>query len=185
MPEVRFATARDLFDSFTLARSSIKAAPTEEPPLAFLRDLLAKEKIDDALFFCAYLLPRREAVWWGCRSVRALKGNELDANARGLVLAEAWVREPDAERRRAAADFGQSGSPDDPMIWLARAAAWSGGAVIMGETTAAFAPPPELTPHAACVAILLSAAPLSPADRRAKLIACIEDGIRLAASGLD
>ena len=184
MSQLRFATAQDLFDSFTLARSNIKASPTEDPPLTFLRDLIANEKVDDALFFCAYLLPRREAVWWASRSVRALKGAELDGKAQGLVLAEAWVREPDAERRRAAEEFGKSANVDDPMTWLAQAAAWSGGAVSMGQASA-FAPPPELTPHAACVAILLCAGRLSPADRRARLIACIEDGAKLAETGLE
>ena len=183
MSQIRFATAKDLFDSFGLARSTIKASPTEDAPLTFLRDLIAGDRIEDALTFCAYLLPRREGVWWACRSVRALKGADLDGKAQGLLLAEAWVREPDAERRRAAEEFGNSANVDDPMTWLARAAAWSGGAITMGQAPA-FAPPPELTPHAACVAILLSAGVLSPADRRTKLVACIEDGQKLAESGL-
>jgi hypothetical protein len=184
MPEVRFATARDLFDSFTLARSSITVSPTEDPPLTFLRDLIAADRIDDALTFCAYLLPRREAVWWACRSVRALKGADLNANAQGLRLAEAWVREPDSEHRRAAEDFGKSANQDDPMTWLASAAAWSGGVITVGSAPA-FAPPPELTPHAACVAILLSAGVLPPAERRAKLIGCVDDGVKLAETGLE
>jgi hypothetical protein len=183
MSQVRFTTAQDLFNSFTLAGTSIKSPPTDEPPLTFLRDLIADNKIDDALFFCAYLLPRREAVWWACRSVRALKGADLDRNAQGILLAEAWVREPDAAHRRAADDFGNAADQNDPLTWLAHAAAWSGGAVIFGQSPP-IAPPPELTPHAACIAIQLSAAMLPAAERRTKLIGCIEDGAKLAETGL-
>ena len=72
MGELRFATARALFDSFTMANSRISVPPTDEPALDFLRGLVSQDKLDDAVSFCAYLLGRRECVWWGCRSVRRL-----------------------------------------------------------------------------------------------------------------
>ena len=183
MSQIRFATARDVFNSFTLAPSSINAEPTDELPIDFLRGLVAKGKLEDALTFCGYLLPRREAVWWGCRSVRALLGEAARTNADGLNLAEAWVRQPDPERRMAAETFSKTADPDRPMTWLASAAAWSGGVVSIG-TSPAIAPPPELTSHAARVAILLSARHLTPAERRSGLSACIDDGARLAETGL-
>jgi|ERR1035437_4925965 hypothetical protein len=183
MSKIRFATARDVFSSFTLAPNTIRAQPTDELPLDFLRGLVAKGKLEDALTFCGYLLPRREAVWWACRSVRALLGDAANRNAEGLNLAEAWVREPDPQHRIAAEEFSKTADRDSPMTWLASAAAWSGGVISMGSSPA-IVPPPELTAHAARVAILLSARQLAPAERRSRLSACIDDGARLAETGL-
>ena len=183
MSQIRFATARDVIDSFTLAPSTITEPPTDAQPLDFLRDLVSKGKLEQALTFCGYLLPRREAVWWACRSVRALTAGTRNGNSDGLKLAEAWVSDPSAEHRKAAEDFANIADKNDPMTWLASAAAWSGGVISMGRGPA-IAPPPERTPHAAQVAILLSARVLSPDERRTKLIACIEDGAKLAETGL-
>ena len=80
---VRFPTARSLFETFPEAAVKAAEAPIDAPSLDFLQNLAAKEKFEDALTFCAYLLPRREAVWWACRCARALladgvkSGNEL------------------------------------------------------------------------------------------------------------
>jgi Family of unknown function (DUF6931) len=183
MSQVRFATARDVFEAFTVAPSSITVGPTDDPPLDFLRTLVSKGKLEDAIAFCGYLLPRREAVWWACRSVRALGGVADRGSGAGLSIAEAWVQDPSSQRRKTAEEFAGSADRDDPMTWLARAAAWSGGAIRMGAAQAV-APPPELTAHAARAAILLSARFLEPAERRSRLVACIDDGARLAETGL-
>lgn len=183
MPEVRFATARALFDSFATASSRISTPPTDEPSLLFLQGLVRSGKLEDALSFVAYLLGRREAVWWGCRSVRRIMSeipaNELDA----LQAAEAWVRDPEPELRLAAQDAATQADENGACAWLARAAAWSGGALVMGRA-APIAPPPELTPHAVVVAILLATRYLSPDERAAQFRICIEEGTTLAESGL-
>ena len=64
---------------------------------------------DDAIAALAMMLPRRQAVWWGCLAVRLIPG--LSARPAELVAietAEAWVqnqRAEDAERAFAAADL--------------------------------------------------------------------------------
>jgi hypothetical protein len=183
MPEVRFATARALFDSFAMANSRISEPPTDEPSLLFLRNLVGAGKLEDALSFIAYLLGRREAVWWGCRSVRRITGTIPVTEMPALQAAEAWVRDPETELRLAAQDAATQSDPNAATTWLARSAAWSGGALVMGQA-APIAPPPELTPHAAVVAILLAARYLSPADRTLQFKACIEEGAKLAEAGL-
>jgi hypothetical protein len=183
MSRIRFATARDVIDSFTVAPGTITEPATDAGPLDFLRVLVSKGKLDEAVTFCGYLLPRREAVWWACRSVRALGAEAGNVNLEGLRLAEAWVQDPSAERRKAAEDFANAADKNNPLTWLASAAAWSGGAITMGRGPA-IAPPPELTPHAARIAILLSARGLRPDEFRTKLAACVEDGAKLAESGL-
>jgi hypothetical protein len=194
MSRVRFATARDLFETFPMAGTLISSPPTDELPLDYLRSLVAKGKIDDAVTFCAYLLPRREAVWWACRSVRALLGNSQTHNADCVRAAEAWVQEPDQEHQEAAQDVGTRSDRNSPLTWLAFAAAWSGGVVSI-EGSPRIVPPPQLTAHAVRVAILLSARQtmppesdagqqVMPPERSPRLRACIGDGISLAESGL-
>jgi len=183
MSKVRFVTAQALFDTFPMASTKISVPPTEDFSLDFLRDLVSQEKLDDAVAFCAYLLGRREGVWWGCRSVRRLLGTIPDADAGALQAAEAWVKNPEPELRQAAQEIATRADQDSATTWLALAAAWSGGALVFGRA-APIAPPPELTPHAAIVAIALAARFLAPEERTARLQACIEDGAALAESGL-
>ncbi len=80
-----------------------------------------------ALVFLAHLLPRREAVWWGCQCVSAVLG--AAAKDEGLRLALLWVRDPDETLRREALAFSQAGDLRAATSWLARAAGYSGGSI--------------------------------------------------------
>jgi hypothetical protein len=198
MSKLRFATARSLFETFPelVAKSANKSAPpsalvpSDDPPLTFLRRLATQDKsgdkFGDAVAFCAHLLPRREAVWWACTSARTFLSGTGEGDAASLLVAEAWVAEPSDERRRAALEAGQKGDSNDPLTWVALAAGWSGGLLASHPQMSAPVPVPQyLTARAVHTAILLSAhfcepARLGPAQRR-----CIEDGIRLAESGVN
>jgi hypothetical protein len=182
MSRLRFATARALYEAFPPAVTRLKAAATDDAPLVFLKDLSEREKVDDAVTFCAYLLPRREAVWWACGSVRAMLGTIEPRRAAGLGAAEAWVREPDEAHRSAALDVGLRGDQNDAVTWLARAAGWAGGSLNV-DPKVPVPSPQYLTPSAARIAILLSAQPIAPPERTARLRACIADGMKLADAG--
>src|ERR1700761_5992768 len=102
MSNVRFATARALFETFPATTTNLTVAPTDEPPLTFVQSLLAREKLEEAVTFCTFLLPRREAVWWACTCVRARQSTNSHSQIACFQAAEAWVREPDdAHRQRA------------------------------------------------------------------------------------
>src|SRR5580704_1067728 len=105
MTRLRFSTARALFEAFPEVHKKVKVAPTDQFPIEFLKGLTALGKLDDAVAFCAYLLPRREAVWWACGCARALLGDIPQNEAAGLLGAEAWVYEPDDEHRQAALEI--------------------------------------------------------------------------------
>ena len=75
MSLVRFATAQAVFETFPELSQKIDASPSEQPPINFLRGMISAGKLEDAVTFCAYLLPRREAVWWACRSARSAPGS--------------------------------------------------------------------------------------------------------------
>ena len=121
MPRLRFETVRDLLEAFPIAERLIEVEPSDEPSLRFLEGLVARDDLDRAVGFCAFLLPRREAVWWGCRTVRALVSAPSREEDAVISSAEAWVRQPEDERRarrpgarparqqRAAVDLSRAG----------------------------------------------------------------------------
>src|ERR1700674_3454978 len=117
MSDLRFATARALYETFPEVTKKIGAAPTDQPPIDFLNALTSQGKVADAVTFCAYLLPRREAVWWACASARALLGPIPRERGAGLAAAEAWVYEPDDKHRHAALEIGTNGDSNDPLTW--------------------------------------------------------------------
>jgi hypothetical protein len=182
MSLVRFATAQALFETFPELSKKISARPSEQFPLKFLQTLMAAGKIEDAVTFCAYLLPRREAVWWACRCARTPLGKIAEERATALLAAEAWVKEPDDERRQAALELGTSGDCDDPLTWVALAAGWSGGFLVSGPQRS-IPMPQYMTARAARTAILISALSVNRDQRPAYLQACVADGTRLAEEG--
>jgi hypothetical protein len=184
MPQVRFATARSLFEAFPELSKKSSVAPTDEGSIAFLRRLSADKMLEDAVTFCAHLLPRREAVWWGCLSTRAFHhGDTMPGRTEGLLKAEAWVHEPTDQNRRAALEFGTAGDSSDPLNWLALGAGWSGGMLVSNPKTSV--PVPQyMTARAVRTAILLGARQIRPAERSVRIQASIADGIKLAETGL-
>jgi hypothetical protein len=183
MARVRFATAKALFEAFPEAYKKIKAPPTDQFPIEFLKGLTAQGKLDDAVAFCSYMLPRREAVWWACGCARALLGDIPQSQAAALLAAEAWVYEPDDEHRQAALEIGTNGDSNDPLTWLALGAGWSGG-FLFAHPTKAISVPQDMTARAARIAITISTMKVKKDQRPARLQACIAEGIKLAETGL-
>src|SRR5689334_21623522 len=127
MSRVRFTTARSVFETFPeLARKST-VAPTDEPAIAFLKNLSTRHKFEDAVGFCAHLLPRREAVWWGCASLRSFLQDIPQPRAAPLLAAETWVQHPTDPNRLRALQIGTGGDDSDCLTWLAFGAGWAGG----------------------------------------------------------
>ncbi|HMA75455.1 MAG TPA: hypothetical protein VKP67_28805 [Xanthobacteraceae bacterium] len=184
MSRVRFATARALFETFPKSVTNIAAAPTDDPPVTFLHKLVEAQKFEDAVTFCAYLLPRREAVWWACGCARTLLGDIAQNRAACLLMAEAWVYEPDDQHRQAALELGMQADSNDPLTWLALAAGWSGG-MLSSHPQMPAPVPPYMTARAARIAVQLSAHFAKKKNELpAYLQACIAEGIKLAENGL-
>jgi hypothetical protein len=177
MSRLRFAAAREVFEAFPSAYQDIEERPTEAPPLAFLRSLASGPTPNDAIGFCAYLLPRREAVWWASRCVRSLIGTPTEDDEVALRAAEDWVREPEEPRRRAALEIGLNGSRRAASTWVALAAGWSGGSIIVSESGGPPAPP-YLTAKAARNALMLAL--IGKPHKAAQISQCVERGVEIA-----
>jgi hypothetical protein len=182
MSEARFATVRDLFDTYPSASSDVGAAEDSMRSLDFVRALVVKKDWQPAVSFCAYLLPRRVAVAWACRSIRRMAGELRSDEERMLVFAENWVEEPEEPRRRKALASGAMGDTKSPATWVALAAGWSGGSVVPDEM--GYAPAdPEQTAKAVRVAFFIALSRLEGDAKHRVMTACLEDGIKVASGG--
>jgi hypothetical protein len=179
MSRIRFASIQALFETYPEALRNIRAEPTDEVPISFLQRLSAAGRPQDAIAVCAYLLPRREAVWWGCTCVRMLLGDKLQDDAVALATAEAWVQDPTDENRRIALDVGTKAAHDQPLTWLALAAGWSSGTF----PSTPFPVPAFMTSRAVRIALLISIRQADPDERPKLLQSCLAQGIELAEAG--
>jgi hypothetical protein len=174
---IRFVAARNVFEAFPeLGR--VLVPPTGDPePLDYTRATLSGPRPIDAIIFLAHLLPRREAVWWAIQCVRAMLGSDADDGA--FSAADAWVRAPEDDHRRAALAAFNAGNQRAATNWLAFAAGWSGGSVTAPDKDPMPAPPAACAQgvHTAVILAACAGEPLGLVDR---LKLCAEAGIRFA-----
>jgi hypothetical protein len=184
MSRVRFTTARSVFEAFPELTSKSTVAPTDDPAVVFLKNLSAMQKFGDAVAFCAHLLPRREAVWWGCESVRSFLHDTPQSQVAGLVAAETWVQQPTDANRLRALQIGTRSDNSDSLTWLALGAGWAGG-MLSTVPNPPVRVPQYLTARAIRIAVLLGARHIPAAERPDRTSACIAEGIKLAERGFD
>jgi hypothetical protein len=179
---VRFWRAKNVFEAFpTLENFADLPGPAdEEEPLPFARKAAHSSRPAGAVAFMAHLLPRREAVWWGCHCLRAMLGAAADDEALGA--AEAWVRAPDEDTRRAALQIGGAADARRATTFLARAAGHSGGSIAGPDQRAAPASA-DACAQAVQAAVVLAIAAQPTALMTGWIEACVEAGIRFAEGG--
>ncbi len=180
LSRVRFAAARDVFETFADLKLVTTPPSDDSAPLDYCRALLASPRPSDAIIFIAYLLPRREAVWWAIQCVRAMLGATAEDNA--LRAAETWVRAPEEDNRRAALAAFDAGDRRAATTWLAFAAGWSGGSVTPPDKDPLPAPPSACA-TGANTAVMLAATAGDPLGVAERIKACAEAGIRFADGG--
>lgn len=170
---VRFETAEDLFEAFPNLSDDMEASPSTQETRTYLRGLSDSATPEDAITFIAYLLRRRDAVYWGCKALARL--DLVDAGSRGLHAARDWVVTPTEAAQRNALEAAQTGDPALEGTWLAYAAGWSGGN-ISAPGDPPMVPPQHLTARAVRAALLIAIARPPMKARRASLETCLEVG---------
>jgi len=145
--------------------------------------LLAAKLTEDAIRLVSHTLPKREAVWWCCmcaRSVPAPLQEVVDLEA--LQAAEAWVRRPSEEARRACMTLAQKTKFNSPEIWAAVGAFWTGGS--MGPESAPAIPVPEhFTGLAVHGGVMLASVRLRPENAMARLGRFLTSAQEIASGG--
>jgi hypothetical protein len=145
----------------------------------YLAHLIDNELYHDAIRFLALALPKREAIWWGCSSVRETLGDRLAKEAMiGLEAAEKWVKEPTEENRRAARIAAEQAGFDHPTGCVALAAFCTGN---LAEPNAPVKQPEDfLTAQAVSGAVLLAAVWTGAALARRNYREFLNHGIDIA-----
>ena len=173
--ELGYRTARDLFLACPAIARDMKSLATGQPPLDFCRTLLAGRVPEEAVTFCAYLLPERAAVWWGHECLSNLAELLADRDLELLALVHDWVGAPESPNQHAVVNGAADMPPATPGAWIALAASWRDVGSTNDMAAAGFP-----AAHAVSAGILAGLARVSLADRFAVLSAFVDMGIQMA-----
>ena len=174
-------TLRELCERAELKEEAKALLKDEYTPRQFLELLIGKELFLDAIRFLAYVLPKREAVGWGCLCVRHSLGTD-DASkiSETHVAAERWVSNPDEVNRRAAKTAVDKEGLENPSAALALAAFFSGGSIAPANLEPV-APADHLTPQFVAGTIIVSAVKNQPEKAPEKYRVFLQKGMALMA----
>jgi Family of unknown function (DUF6931) len=174
---LRFKTARDLFAANPAAARDMRASPTDQPSLEYCRLLLAGRTPEEAITFCAYLLPDRAAIWWGHECLGHLSELLEERDRKLLALVQDWVSEPDNPGRHAAVDEAAGPHQRTPAAWIALAVRWHVDGSAEHRVNGSR---PRPAAHAVNAGILAGLARVAVVDRFSVLTAFVEMGMQLA-----
>lgn len=108
----------------------------------FIALLVEKELFKDALRMMAFLLPKREAIGWGCLCVRHVLAADKDKPLPEVQLAaERWVSAPNDDNRWAAKQLADKEKPVTASGLLAKAVFFAGPSIT--PPNARPVPPPD------------------------------------------
>lgn len=153
---IRFLSAAQVVEAFPGAADDLGEIGPDRSPLDHLALLAESEDPNPAIIFAALALPKREAVWWGCLTLRGM-GLVDEASQEGLRLAEAWVREPEEAERRAAGEFAEAEYFEGAGAWIAFAAFTTSGSLAPAGLQAV-PPGPEVSGKCVAMAVMLATA---------------------------
>lgn len=124
---------------------------------------------DDAVRFQAHLLPKREAVWWGCLCAwQVYRPEPPETELKALQATVRWVNEPDEDKRQTLEAEKDRAGMGTPAGALAAAAFLSGGSLAPAGLPQ-LAAAPALTAKLVSVAVLLAATKVPSIQREETL----------------
>lgn len=129
MARLRFSSAQQVVEAFPCLKQDLSLPTNGDEPFFYIDRLLQSPKQHEALAFCAFLLPRREAVEWLCKSIKTSSQALSEKDGKLLGLAEDWIKTPGETTRQKALSASLNEIKDTASVWAALAAAWSGGSI--------------------------------------------------------
>jgi hypothetical protein len=147
--------------------------PQHAPP-EFLAALVAAALLEDAIRATAFLLPKREAVWWAVQCVRSVPAAVADPKAvAALDAAAKWAASPTDETRRAAFAAAEKADVGTPAGAVGAAVYFAEGSLSPPKQPVVQAAP-HLCPLTLANAVLLAAVVSEPEkadERRGQFVA--------------
>ena len=178
---MRFVSASAVFDEFPTLAKAVRLEPSDEDPRDFVAAAVASGKLRDAAAVCAYLLPKRDVIWWACRSLRSRPGL-IEPASQALLAAEAWVREPGESARDLADQWAKASDQQAPATWVAYAAGFtSGNLAVLPDGP--IRTPAHLTAECARVAMVFAECRLDAEAGRPFLREAVDAALRRLTSG--
>lgn len=178
---IRFTTAAQVVEAFPAAAADLGEMPADVSPFDHLAALAAGEDPNPAVIFAALALPKRESIWWGCLTLRGMGATD-ETTREGLRLAEAWVRHPEEEERRAAGEFAESEYFEGAGAWIAFAAFTTSGSLAPAGLQAV-PPSPEISGKCVAMAVMLATADEDAFVRIENMRAAIESAREFGSGG--
>ena len=135
--KVEAETATEILERYDPSDDATALVQEGMSPVDFFDTLVEKGLVPDALTFLAYGLPPREALLWGLRCVREVTPEEPPEEiANAIAAADAWITEPDEDRRYAAFPAAEAAAYETPAGCLALAVYFSGGSMAPADCPA-------------------------------------------------
>ena len=174
-PPALASLAREVFAARPELGEDIRARPGIETGPQFLASLMASTTPEEAVTFCAYLLPPAAAVGWGHRCLAAWPA----------AIGE-WLACPHDDRqredlRREILDMAVARRPRSPAVWVSLGLGWSSGSISAPDLPTVPAPA-FATPRAINAGILGLLARVGLAERAATLEEFVSFARRIAAA---
>lgn len=147
----------------------------------FLGVLIENELFHDAIRLVAYLLPKREAIGWGCLCVRHILTVQPGKPLPNVhVAAERWVSAPNEEHRWAAKEAADQEDPKTPSGLLAMAVFFAGPSMAP-PSLPAVPPPDHATSEIVSGAVFLAGVAKAPEKAREKYLVFMQKASALMA----
>ncbi len=131
-------------------------------PRQYFGVLLDRKKYPDAIRFQVHVLPRRNALWWGCLCVqRVAQPDSGPKQAAALQAAVRWVLDPNEMNRRSAEVTGKAAGMNTLAGGLAMCVFWGEGSIVPAGQREVLADP-LLMPGALSGVILMGGGEVPP-----------------------
>ncbi len=147
----------------------------------FIAILAEKEKFPDALKLLAHLLPKREAVGWGCLCVKHVLAIQKVRPSDVQIAAERWVADPSEENRWAAKQIASKEKPRTASGLLAMGAFFAGPSLAPPNQPRPIPPPDKLTSVMVVNAVLMAALQKDPKKAKENYAVFMQKGTNLLA----
>jgi hypothetical protein len=172
---------RQLCDRAELGDEAKALLTDESSTKPFIGLLVEKELFRDALRLVAYLLPKREAIGWGCLCVRHILSSQKDKPLPDVqVAAERWVSAPSEENRWAARQSTKKEDPTTASGLLAMAVFFAGPS-LAPPNLQAVPPPDHLTSEMVANAVVLAGVVKEPEKAKEKYDVFMQKALALMA----